>query len=172
MRVLVADDHRLMLEGIRSALSADGDIEIVAEAREGSQVPPLVEELRPEVVLLDIRLPKLDGLACLERLRKQHPEVKVVMLSVCSESEYIDAALQKGAAGYIVKTINPADLPAALRQIVEGELFHILGEPEQNELREAQEAGLTSREISILAGVARGLSNRALAQELWVTEQT
>ena len=172
MNVLLADDHRLMLEGLRSALSAAKDIKVVGEAKEGSQVPPMVGELRPDVVLLDIRLPKLDGLACLERLRKQYPDVKVVMLSVCSDSENIEAALKKGACGYIVKTINPRDLPAALRQIVHGTMFHVLGEPERNELREAQEAGLTTREIAILGGVARGLSNRALGRELWVTEQT
>ncbi len=172
MRVLIADDHRLMLEGIRAALSAADDIEVVGEARDGSQVLPLIDQLKPDVVLLDIRMPKLDGLACLERLRKRNPQVKVVVLSVFSDPDHIEAALKRGANGYIVKSINPLDLPSALRQAVEETVYNVLGVPEHDQQRDAREAGLTDREITILAGVARGLSNRALGKELWVTEQT
>ncbi len=172
MRVLIADDHRLMLEGIRAALGGADDIEVVGEAQDGSQVLPLVSELKPDVVLLDIRMPKLDGLACLERLRKLHPQVKVVVLSVFNDPDHIEAALKRGANGYIVKSINPLDLPSALRQAVDETVYNVLGVPEHDQPRHAREAGLTDREITILAGVARGLSNRALGKELWVTEQT
>jgi DNA-binding NarL/FixJ family response regulator len=171
LRVLVADDHRLMLEGVRAALSTADDIEVVGEAREGSEVPPLVNQLKPDVVMLDIRLPKLDGLACLEILRKRHPEVKVVVLSAFNDAEHIQAALRRGASGYIVKSINPLDLPSALRQAVEGTVFNVLGSNEDDQ-PSAQQAGLTEREVAILSGVARGLSNRLLGKELWVTEQT
>ena len=172
MRVLIADDHRLMLEGIRAALSGADDIEVVGEAQEGSQVLPLVGQLKPDVVLLDIRMPRLDGLACLELMRKRHPQVKVVVLSVFSDPDHIEAALKRGANGYIVKSINPLDLASALRQAVEETVYHVLGIPVNDQQRDAREAGLTEREITILAGVARGLSNRALGKELWVTEQT
>lgn len=172
MRVLIADDHRLILEGIRAALSVAPDIEVVGEARSGPEVMPLVGQLRPDVVLLDIRMPQLDGLACLELLRKRYPAVKVVVLSIFSDSDHIQAALKRGACGYIVKSINPLDLPSALRQVVEGTVFHVLGTAEVDQLEGAREAGLTEREITILAGVARGLSNRSLGKELWVTEQT
>ncbi len=172
MRVLIADDHRLMLEGIRAALDGADDIEVVGEAQDGSQVSSLVGELKPDVVLLDVRMPKLDGLACLERLRKRDPQVKVVVLSVFSDPDHIEAALKRGANGYIVKSINPLDLPAALRHAVDETVYNVLGVPEHDQQRDAREAGLTDREITILAGVARGLSNRALGKELWVTEQT
>jgi DNA-binding NarL/FixJ family response regulator len=172
IRVLIADDHRLIVEGVRAALAVADDMEVVAEAREGSEVPPLVNQLHPDVVLLDIRLPKLDGLACLEILRKRHPDVKVIVLSAFSDSEHIQAALRRGACGYIVKSINPLDLPSAVRQAVEGTVFNVLGAAEQDPAREAQAAGLTEREVAILSGVARGLSNRELGKELWVTEQT
>ena len=172
MKVLVADDHRLIVEGVRAALATAEDMTVVGEAREGSEVPPLVNQLHPDVVLLDIRLPKLDGLACLEILRKRHPDVKVIVLSAFSDSEHIQAALRRGACGYIVKSINPLDLPSAVRQAVEGTVFNVLGGAEQDPAREAQAVGLTEREVAILGGVARGLSNRLLAKELWVTEQT
>jgi DNA-binding NarL/FixJ family response regulator len=172
LKVLLADDHRLMLAGIKRALEAADDIEIVGEAYSGSQVLPLVSRTNPDVVLLDLRMPEMDGLACLELIRKRHPEVKVVVLSVFSDSEHIETALKRGACGYIVKTVNPIDLPSAIRQVVEGAVYHALGLPEVDESASARAAGLTEREIAILKAVARGLSNQAIGKELWVTEQT
>jgi NarL family two-component system response regulator LiaR len=172
LKVLLADDHRLMLAGIRRALEAAEDIEIVGEAHSGSQVLPLVSRTNPDVVLLDLRMPEMDGLACLELIRKRHAEVKVVVLSVFSDSEHIETALKRGACGYIVKTVNPIDLPSAIRQVVEGAVYHALGLPEVDESASARAAGLTDREIAILKAVARGLSNQSIGKELWVTEQT
>ena len=172
VKVLLADDHRLMLAGIRRTLEAAEDIEIVGEAYSGSQVLPLVSRTNPDVVLLDLRMPEMDGLACLELIRKRHPDVKVVVLSVFSDSEHIETALKRGACGYIVKTVNPVDLPSAIRQVVEGDVYHALGLPEVDESASARAAGLTDREIAILKAVARGLSNQSIGKELWVTEQT
>ncbi len=172
LKVLLADDHRLMLAGIKRALEAADDIEIVGEAYSGSQVLPLVSRTNPDVVLLDLRMPEMDGLACLDLIRKRHPEVKVVVLSVFSDSEHIETALKRGACGYIVKSVNPIDLPSAIRQVMEGAVYHALGLPEVDESASARAAGLTEREIAILKAVARGLSNQAIGKELWVTEQT
>jgi DNA-binding NarL/FixJ family response regulator len=169
--VVVADDHPLILEGIRQALADAPDIEIVGEAVDGSQVAPLVNERRPDVVLLDIRMPKLDGLAALELLRNRHPGVKVVVLSVFDDAEHVQAALSRGAAGYIVKSVNPLDLASAVRQAVEGTVINVLPHS-HDRVGAGRAAGLTERELAILAGVSRGLSNRALARELWVSEQT
>jgi DNA-binding NarL/FixJ family response regulator len=171
MRVLVADDHRLVLEGIRGALEHDDRFEIVGEARYGSQVLPLVHQLRPDVVLLDIRMPEMDGFACLELLRKRYPEVKVIVLSVYSDAEHVEAALGGGAAGYIVKSISPEELAAAVLQAVEGTVYQPLGVL-QDETDAPAVHGLTEREVVILQAVARGLPNRAIGSELWVTEQT
>ena len=172
MRVVIADDHRLMLAGIRRALETADDIEIVGEAHTGSQVLPLVARTSPDVVLLDVRMPQLDGLACLDLIRTRHPDVKVVMLSMFSEAEHIEAALVRGACGYILKSVNPLDLPSAVRQAVEGTVFHPFGVPEDAETTTAKAAGLSEREVAILRAVARGLSNQAIGKELWVTEQT
>jgi DNA-binding NarL/FixJ family response regulator len=135
-------------------------------------VLPLVSRTNPDVVLLDLRMPEMDGLACLDLIRKRHPEVKVVVLSVFSDSEHIETALKRGACGYIVKSVNPIDLPSAIRQVMEGAVYHALGLPEVDESASARAAGLTEREIAILKAVARGLSNQAIGKELWVTEQT
>jgi len=172
MKILIADDHRLMVEGIRRALEPAEDIEIVGEASLGSQVLPLTRRLTPDVVLLDMRMPQMDGLTCLDQLKKNCPKVKVIVLSVFSDSEHIQAAFSHGASGYIVKSVNPVDLPSAIRQAVEGTVFHAIGVPESSDAAVGKASGLTERELGILKAVARGLSNSAIGKELWVTEQT
>ena len=171
LRVVVADDSRLIVAGIRRALEGE-EIEVVGEASTGAEVLPLVGRTDPDVVLLDIRMPQMDGFTVLEQLRARYPRVKVVMLSVFADPEHIQMALSRGASGYIVKTINPRDVPSALRQAVEGSVYHAMGLPAVTEESEARAAGLTEREVSILKAVARGLSNQAIGRELWVTEQT
>jgi DNA-binding NarL/FixJ family response regulator len=172
MRILIADDHRLIVEGIRRALESTDDIEVVAEASTGSQVLPLVRRTTPDVVLLDMRMPEMDGITCLDLIRRDHPKVKVVMLSVFSDREHVEIAFKHGASGYIIKTINPLDLPSAIRQAVEGAVFHALGLPDSDSKENGKGAALTDRELEILKAVARGLSNQAIGKELWVTEQT
>jgi two-component system, NarL family, nitrate/nitrite response regulator NarL len=172
MRVLVADDHPIMLVGVRRVLDQAEGFEVVDEARVGSEVLPLIGRTDPDVVLLDLRMPGIDGLGCLDRIRLRHPNVKVVIFSVSTNPEHIQAALARGASGYIVKNINPLDLPSALRQAVEGTVYHALGLPELNDTSIAKAAGLTERELTIIKAVARGLSNQAIAKELRVTEQT
>jgi DNA-binding NarL/FixJ family response regulator len=169
LRVVAADDHALILGGIAAALENDPGFELVGLAANGLEVMPLVERHKPDVVLLDVRMPRMDGLASLELLRKKYPEVKVVMISVGTDEEQITAALSRGAAGYIVKSINPADIPAALRQTVEQTVYNALIRSEQ---QPGRDANLTEREVAILRAVALGQSNKAIAKELWVTEQT
>jgi DNA-binding NarL/FixJ family response regulator len=172
MRIVLADDHALMLAGVRRALERESGFEVVGEARSGSEVLPLLARTQPDVVVLDVRMPGMDGLTCLDQIRKRHPHVKVVVLSVYSDPEHIQIALRRGACGYIVKSIDPLDLPSALRQAYEGTVYHALGLPDTDESSVARSAGLTEREIAILGAVARGLSNQAIGKELWVTEQT
>jgi DNA-binding NarL/FixJ family response regulator len=170
-KLLLADDHRLVLGGIRAALADSDDLEIVGESSRGTEVLPLINRLHPDVVLLDIRMPGMDGLACLELIRKRFPEVKVVVLSVYTDAEHIEAVLSRGAAGYIVKSINPRDLAAAIRQAIDGTVFNAIGMPAHDDGAHGG-TGLTERELVILRAVARGMSNRAIGKELWVTEQT
>jgi DNA-binding NarL/FixJ family response regulator len=172
MRVLIADDHRLIAEGVKRALNDTEDFEVIAEAQTGSQVLPLVRRTLPDIVLLDLRMPGIDGMTALERIKHEHPSIKVVILSASTEHEIIQMALAKGASAYIVKTVNPNDLAATLRQALEGNVFHALGLPQPGESTAVAELGLTSRELGILRALARGLSNQAIGKELFVAEQT
>jgi DNA-binding NarL/FixJ family response regulator len=170
IRVLLADDHRLILEGLELAFADADGIEVVGTASEGRQVVPLIARTNPDLVLLDMRFPDMDGLTCLDRIRKLHPSVKVVMLSASDDRSRIRTALKRGASAYIVKTVNPLDIPTALRQAFEPAIYFGSSGLEQDEPGAA--AGLTEREISMLRAIARGLSNAAISKEFWVTEQT
>jgi DNA-binding NarL/FixJ family response regulator len=173
MRVLIADDHPLILAGIKQALEADEGFHVVAETQVGSQVLPLISQTKPDLALLDMRMPEMDGLTCLDRIREQHPKVKVVILSVSTDPDLIQNVLNRGASAYIVKSVNLQDLPSALRQALEGTVYSAVGLPERAvEVEAAKAVGLTERETTILKALARGLSNEAIGKELWVAEQT
>ena len=174
LRVLVADDHRLMQAAIRRALADADDFEIVHEVSVGSHVVPAVRETAPDVVLLDLRMPELDGLSCLERLRKHDPTVAVVILSSYSDPEQIEAARQGGARGYVVKTVEPVDLPTVLRTALSSTSFTVWGADSAQEPERVSGAAtiLSERETAVLDAVARGLSNREIGRQLWISEQT
>jgi DNA-binding NarL/FixJ family response regulator len=161
-----------MVEGTKQALQRAGGFEVVGEAVNGVQVLPLVRRLKPQLVLLDLRMPQMDGLTCLSKIRKEFPDVKVAILSVSQDPELIQTALKRGACAYIVKSIDPDDLASALRQAIDGNVFTTAGVTEDPGERAARDAGLTERELVIVRAVARGLSNEAIAKELWVAEQT
>jgi len=169
---LIADDHRLMVEGTKQALERAGGFDVVGEAVNGGQVLPLIRRLQPDLVLLDLRMPQMDGLTCLTKIRKEFPDMKVAMLSVSQDPELIQTALKRGANAYIVKSIDPDHLAGVLRQALEGNVFTTAGITEDPGERAAKDAGLTERELGIVRAVARGLSNEAISKELWVAEQT
>jgi DNA-binding NarL/FixJ family response regulator len=168
----VADDHRLMLAAVRRALAEAEDFEIVGEVSVGSQVVPAVRETNPNVVLLDLRMPELDGLTCLARLRKHDPTIAVVILSSYSDEAQIEAAREAGALGYIVKTVEPVDLAAVLRSALSGHPFAVWGQEAPDSAPTAGTFALSERETVVLEAVARGLSNREIGRELWISEQT
>lgn len=182
LRVAIADDHRLMLDGIRRALEAAPDISVVGEAMTGEEMIRLVPEVEPDVVILDMRMPEGDGLSTLSRLKADHPDLKVIILSMFEEPDDINEALEKGASGYVVKSINPLDLPSTIRQVVDGSVYHpgvagaagggSGGSGKASKSDGPPPAGLTERELTILRLVAEGLSNLDIASKLYVTEQT
>ncbi len=175
IRVCIADDHLLILSGIIEALDAAEDIDVVGVTQRGDDVPALVAEHLPDVVLLDGRMPGMDGIECLKVIRQRHPQIKVVMLSASEDAAHVAAALAAGASAYIGKRINPRDLASALRQIVDG-IVHHAGPGAAPVAAAANGHGggsdLTQRELTMLEAISRGLSTKAISKELWIAEKT
>lgn len=172
LKVLIADDHPLMVIGIRRALELSEDMEVVGEARSGEEVMRLIELRRPQLVLLDLRMPGISGVECIERVRGAWPDVKVVVLSASDDRASIDGALAAGAGAYMVKSVNTLDIASVLRQVVTGHVFHTSSVPVGGAGDTPAAAALTERERTILDAVARGMTNAAISRELWVSEHT
>jgi DNA-binding NarL/FixJ family response regulator len=174
LKVLIADDHPLMLHALRRALEASEDIDIVGEARSGEELLALVERRSPNLVLLDLHMPGLDGLDCLAELTRSWPDVKAVVISASDDRATIDAALLAGASAYILKSVSPMDIPSVLRQASAGAVYHVPSAPRPrcNEPVVACGPELTPRETTILMAVAGGLTTKAISQDLWLSEHT
>ena len=129
---------------------------------------PAVNETHPDVVLLDVRMPELDRITCSQRLRKQDPDIAVVVLSSYSDDEQIEAARVAGARGYVVKTVAPVDLPTVIRSALQDDTFVVWGTPVPTQPESAVAPLLSERETAVLEAVARGLSNREIGQQLWI----
>jgi len=171
IKLLVADDHKLMIAAVRAALAGSEDIEIVGEAHSGSEVLPLVGRTASEVVLLDLRMPGMDGLRCLELLRERHPSVRSIVFSGNDDPAAVDASLSRGAVAFIHKTIDPGDLAAVIRQAIAGNVFFAVSDRPQVEELHA-DWDLTSRETEILLALAEGRSNKEIAGQFCLSEQT
>jgi DNA-binding NarL/FixJ family response regulator len=181
-RVVIVEDHPLMLSALRETLERADGFAVVGTANSGLQVEPLVSRTRPDLILLDLQLPGLDGLSCLALLREHHPGPTVVVFSGEDAQEAVEKALVGGAAAYVSKSINPADLPAVLRQALNGTVHFaapsvpraaVAKAPRRSQVAKArQQSGLTARELEIIEAVARGLSNRAVGEELFLSDQT
>ena len=127
LQVLVVDDHQLVLEAVRAVLDDDGEVEIVGEALSGPEALAILEREQPDVVLLDLRMPGMTGLECLDEIRERFPAVRVVFLSGSEDDELALQALERGASAFVSKNVEPRDLSAVLRQVVEGSVMSSLG---------------------------------------------
>lgn len=168
--VCIADDHLLVL-GIRAALESADDIEIVGTTHSGATVLTLVEEHRPDVLLLEHVIADVGGLTCVKLVVERFPETKVVMISGSEEPARIRAALEAGASAYVGKRIRAADLASALRQVVTGIVHYreatLVADPPT-----CAADRLTQRERTLLEAVARGLTTKVISRELWISEKT
>ena len=173
VKVLIADDHPLMIAGVRRVLERGEGIEVVGEARSGPEVMQLIERRRPELVLLDLMMPGTDGVECIQHIRGEWPEVKVVVLSANEDRRSIDGALGAGASSYIVKSVDAADIASVVRQTASGNVFHPVARG-QGRARggDPEVPSLTERERTILEAVATGLTTAAISKNLWVSEHT
>jgi DNA-binding NarL/FixJ family response regulator len=174
IRVLLVDDHQVVRQGLRTFLDVQDDIDVVGEAAGGADCVTEAERLRPDVILLDLRMPDGDGVQALRDLRERGNSARVLVVTSFTEASAVLPAVRAGAAGYVYKDVDPAALAAAVRAVHAG---HVLLHPDVAGLLAAGEPGeggvpLTAREREVLAEIARGRSNREIARALAVTEKT
>jgi len=175
IRVLIADDHPLILAGVRRGLERSDGIEVVGEAHSASEAMSLIERRRPEIVLMDLRMPDVHGTEHIQQVRERWPDVKVVVLSASEDRSSVDSALNAGASGFVVKSVSPSDIAAILRQIAAGVFLAPAppaASPTEGELEGEEDPVLTDRERTILSAAARGLTTAAISRELWISQHT
>jgi DNA-binding NarL/FixJ family response regulator len=172
LKVVVADDHGLMVEAVRLALGDRPEFEIVGVAESGSQVMPVVERTAPDLVLLDLRMPGVDGLTCLRLLHERNPETKIVVLSGVDSDAVAAEALARGASAFISKSVDPLELPDDLLAAMEATVSEPIALADSDHSPAVRNTGLTDRELEILRSLGEGRSNREIAKLLWLAEQT
>jgi DNA-binding NarL/FixJ family response regulator len=183
VRVLLVDDDDLMRAGLTAVLSSDETIEVVGEAPDGRAAVERAIELRPDVVLMDVRMPGLDGIAATRELLAVSPDVKVVVLTTFEQDDYIFGALSAGASGFLLKRTRPEELIAAIHTVAAGDsllspsvtrtvIQRVAGQPAPDAAAEARLDELTARERDVLELIARGLSNGEIAAALVIEEST
>lgn len=180
IKVLLVDDHLIVLRGLRFFLNTQEDIEIVGEAGNGEEALVAVEEQKPDVVLMDLMMPVMNGVEATKRLRESHPQVKVVVLSSFSDQDHVIPALQAGATGYQLKDVEPDFLVETIRKAAKGEKYL---HPKATDLLMSEMTGnasqpyqhmdtLTKREKEVLEQITLGKSNKEISSDLYITEKT
>lgn len=182
IRVLVADDHGILRAGLRSLINAEPDMEVVGEAADGQQALEQARLLQPDVVVMDISMPVMDGLEATRLLRREQPQCQVIILTIHAEEEYLFQALQAGGAGYVLKSAADTDLMDAIRKAYRGEVFlypsavkKLLSEYLRRLPASEQEGPtdrLTARERQVLKLTAEGYTNQEIAERLVISPKT
>jgi DNA-binding NarL/FixJ family response regulator len=174
IRLVIADDHPVVRDGLRAMLDTQPDIEVVGEVGTGAEALSMVRSLRPDLVLMDLQMPELDGASATRRIRSENNDVQVLVLTTYDTDADISRAVQAGATGYLLKDARREDLFNAVRLAARGESVLSPGVASRvlGRMRAPAEESLSVREIEVLGAVARGFSNREVARELHVSEAT
>jgi DNA-binding NarL/FixJ family response regulator len=181
--VLLADDHTVVREGLRMVLEADKDIEVVAEARSGREAVAFVKKFRPDVVVMDIAMPLLNGFEAAAQMMKAVPAAKILVLSAYSDDEYIDKMIAVGASGFLIKQSSAQVLSKAVREVKNGNTFFSAEIARRLEKKNKKSLGrngilkkknvrLSSREAEVLQLIAEGMANKEIASELGISIKT
>jgi DNA-binding NarL/FixJ family response regulator len=168
IRVLVADDHPVVRQGLCTMLELEDDIEVVARAADGEEAVTMARREHPDITLLDVQMPVLDGIEALRRIRSDDPEARVIVLTTYRNEDYIFPSLRAGARGYLLKDASREELARAIRAVAAGES---LLDPEMVDAAK-DDAGLTARELEVLTLMADGRNNAQIATSLFVSENT
>jgi NarL family two-component system response regulator LiaR len=180
IRVLIADDHAVVRQGLRTFLELQDDIEVVGDACDGEEAVVAALDGRPDVVLMDLMMPGVDGIEATRRILRERPATRVIALTSFLDDDKVLPAVRAGAAGYLLKDVEPGELVRAIHTVNDGEpLLHpavtarVMRElSEGDEPAATADGGLTAREREVLALVARGLPNKLIARELGIAEKT
>ena len=174
IRLIVVDDHPVVRDGLRGMVASQPDLEVVGEAANGEEAVGLAEQLHPDVVLMDLRMPVLDGVAATERIRERLPEIRVLVLTTYDADADILRAVEAGATGYILKDAPREDLFRAIRLTAQGQsyLAPSVAMRLMNRVRDHDEETMSPREVEVLSLVAKGASNKEIARQLRLSEAT
>lgn len=180
INIIIADDHNMVREGIKQLLEIEGDIKIIGQARDGIECLSLLEEVTPDVLLLDINMPNMNGLEVLDIIKKTDSKVKVLILTIHNEIEYLVKAVNIGVDGYVLKDSNSADLKQAIYSVHNGCTYiqpslspYLQESYRKNEEKKAKECNLiTKRELQVLELLSEGLLNKEIAYDLEISEKT
>lgn len=183
IRLVIVDDQALVREGMATLLGLEEDLEIIGQGSHGDEAFALAEDLKPDVILMDIRMPVCDGVMATRKIHQRHPQIKIVVLTTFDDEEFILQALQAGASGYLLKDTPSEQVAAAVRTVHQGHtllgptvtpkvLSHLISPKAAQKQRVNCESLLTTREIEVLKLLGQGRSNREIAELLHITEGT
>ncbi|WP_371363006.1 Transcriptional regulatory protein DegU [Sporomusa rhizae] len=188
IRIVIADDHALLRQGIKNVLSLEPDFDVIGEAADGAEAIYKVDNLKPDILLLDVNMPRLNGLEVTKQLKQASAPVKVIILTMHDDESYVLEVIKSGAVGYLLKDIEPGMLVKAIRIVFAGQSFiyptlaqRLFGELSRQEekrlevpqmLERRKEERLTYREVEVLQLIGQGMSNQEIAKKLYLSEKT
>jgi len=179
IKILIADDHLIIRQGLRLILETETDFELIGEASDGNEALSLCKKLKPDVVLMDLRMPNMDGLTAIEKLRVEQPEIAVVILTTFNEDDLMLRGLQAGAHGYLLKDTDRNTLFNTIRAAARGEtllkpeiMARVLSQKNVTKTESHEPINLTERELEVLKSVARGERSKEIAAHLSISERT